>query len=416
MSTYTTSESVTEGHPDKVCDQISDAILDAYLARDPLARVAVETMVSGNTVHIAGEVTAQAHVEIAPLVRGVLREIGYDDPALGFDAEGCFILTDLHEQSPDIAQGVSRSTALGAGDQGVFYGYACDETVSLMPAAIHYAHRLTETLAAARHEGRLPWLRPDGKAQVTFRNDADGQPCELTSLVLSTQHAEAVPREEMVRGLLAEVIVPVMGPWLRHDTRVLINPTGRFVRGGPGADTGVTGRKIMVDTYGGIGRHGGGAFSGKDATKVDRTAAYMARYIAKTVVAAGLARSCEVSLAFAIGQFLPEMIDVKIHPECGIDVDTLAQVIREVFPLSVSGMIETLDLRRPNFRRTASYGHFGRENEGFRWEWTDRTSALRSALERAAARNGTSICRKSLSRCNGRDVRPTAPAESVWQI
>ncbi len=378
-ATYISSESVTEGHPDKVCDQISDAVLDAYLASDPTARVAVEVLASGNTLHIAGEVTSTARVDVASVARGVLRRIGYTDPELGFDADGCFILTDLHEQSPDIAQGVSRADELGAGDQGIFYGYACDETPTLMPAAIHYAHQLTMAQAAARKSGRLPWLRPDGKAQVTFRNDAAGRPAELTSLVCSAQHAPDVSREEMLRGLIEEVIAPVMGRWLTRDTRVLINPTGRFVLGGPAADTGLTGRKLMVDTYGGIGRHGGGAFSGKDATKLDRTAAYMARLIAKTVVAANLTNQCEISLAFAIGQTQPEMVGVRLGVEHGVDTDRLAKAIRNVFPLSVSGMIETLDLRRPLFEKTAAYGHFGRESEGFAWERVDRTDALLKA-------------------------------------
>lgn len=388
MATFTSSESVTEGHPDKVCDQISDAILDAYLARDPAARVAVEVLASGNTVHVAGEVTSTARVEIVPVVREVIRRIGYTDLALGFEAESCFVLTDLRAQSPDIARGVDAvegAAALGAGDQGVFYGCACDETPSRMPAAIHYAHRLTEALAAARHDGRLPWLRPDGKAQLTFRNDANGHPQALTSLVLSTQHAPDLPREDLLRGVIEEVLVPVLGAWLRSDTHVLINPTGRFVEGGPVADTGLTGRKIMVDTYGGIGRHGGGAFSGKDPTKVDRTAAYMARYIAGNVVASGLARRCEVSLAFAIGQFTPEMIGVRIPRDSEVDTDTLSRAIRQVFPLSVSGMIEALDLRRPIFTKTASYGHFGREMEDFAWERTDRTRELRNACQAGAA-------------------------------
>ncbi|RAP42975.1 methionine adenosyltransferase [Rhodovulum viride] len=376
---YTSSESVTEGHPDKVCDQISDAILDAYLTRDPMARVAAEVLASGNTLHIAGEITSTAHVDVSAVARGVLRRIGYTDPALGFDAEGCFILTDLHEQSPDIAMGVSRDAELGAGDQGIFYGFACDETPVLMPAAIHHAHRLTETLARVRHTGRLPWLRPDGKAQVTFENGPDGRPAVLRSLVLSAQHAPEIEREEMLRGLIEEVIAPVMGHWLRAETRVLINPTGRFVLGGPAADTGLTGRKLMVDTYGGIGRHGGGAFSGKDSTKVDRTAAYMCRYIAKNVVAAGIAQSCEVSLAFAIGQFHPEMVGITLPRGCEVTPDRLEKAVREVFPLSVAGMIDTLHLRRPIFERTAAYGHFGRGTEGFPWEQTDRTVALQKA-------------------------------------
>lgn len=377
VARYTTSESVTEGHPDKVCDQISDAILDAHLAQDPMARVAAEVMVSGNMVHVAGEVTSTARVNVTDIVRGVIRGIGYTDPDLGFDADGCFILTDLHEQSPDIAQGVLREKDFGAGDQGIFYGYATDETESLMPVAIEYAHRLTYRLAEMRKNGLLPFLRPDGKAQVTFAHDAQGRPERLISVVVSTQHTQEVSEETLLRGIIGQVIAPVMGEWLRRDTRVLINPTGRFVAGGPAADTGLTGRKIIVDTYGGIGRHGGGAFSGKDATKVDRTGAYMARYIAKNVVAAGLAKNCEISLAFAIGQTIPEMVGVSVEGKSKVDTDIIAEAIRELFPLSVSGMIDALALRRPVFQKTASYGHFGRMTEERSWEKTDRAQILR---------------------------------------
>ncbi|MGA1835212.1 MULTISPECIES: methionine adenosyltransferase [Rhizobium] len=377
VARYTTAESVTEGHPDKVCDQISDAILDAHLAQDPMARVAAEVLVSGNTVHIAGEVTSRASVDVTRIARNVIRRIGYTDPVLGFDADGCFILADLHEQSPDIAQGVVRETDFGAGDQGIFYGYASNETESLMPVSIDFAHKLTRRLAEVRKSGRLAWLRPDGKAQVTFAHDAEGRPERLISVVVSTQHSEEIEREQLLRGLLEEVIAPVMGPWLKRDTRVLINPTGRFVKGGPAADTGLTGRKIIVDTYGGIGRHGGGAFSGKDATKVDRTGAYMARYIAKNIVSAGLATNCEISLAFAIGQKEPEMVAVSSAEKLSVDSALLEEAIRELFPLSVSGMIDVLGLRRPIFERTASYGHFGRDAEGWSWEQTDRAGSLR---------------------------------------
>lgn len=377
VARYTTSESVTEGHPDKVCDQISDAILDAHLAQDPMARVAAEVMVSGNMVHVAGEVTSTARVNVTDIVRGVIRGIGYTDPDLGFDADGCFILTDLHEQSPDIAQGVLREKDFCAGDQGIFYGYATDETESLMPVAIEYAHRLTYRLAEMRKNGLLPFLRPDGKAQVTFAHDAQGRPERLISVVVSTQHTQEVSEETLLRGIIGQVIAPVMGEWLRRDTRVLINPTGRFVAGGPAADTGLTGRKIIVDTYGGIGRHGGGAFSGKDATKVDRTGAYMARYIAKNVVAAGLAKNCEISLAFAIGQTIPEMVGVSVEGKSKVDTDIIAEAIRELFPLSVSGMIDALALRRPVFQKSASYGHFGRMTEERSWEKTDRAQILR---------------------------------------
>lgn len=378
------SESVTEGHPDKVCDQISDAILDACLDQDPAARVAVETMVTGNTVFIAGEITTRAAIDAAAIARRVIREIGYDDPALGFDADGCFVLTQLHTQSPDIALGVSKAGVmgeggLGAGDQGIFYGYACDETACAMPAAIHLAHRLSRRLARVRKDGTLPWLRPDGKTQVTLRHDGAGRPLAAEGIIVSAQHHPEVAREDLVRGIIEQVICPEMGDWLRPQTRVLINPTGRFVEGGPAADTGLTGRKLMVDTYGGCARHGGGAFSGKDATKVDRSAAYMARHIAKTVVAAGLAARCQVALAYAIGGIAPEMVSVETFDTEQVDPVRIEQAIENVFPLSVSGMIDLLDLRRPQFRRTAAYGHFGRDDQGFAWERTDRVGDLRAA-------------------------------------
>ncbi|MBP0649499.1 methionine adenosyltransferase, partial [Mycobacterium tuberculosis] len=296
---------------------------------------------------------------------------------LGFDAETCLILTDLRRQSPDIALGVSQGEALGAGDQGVFYGYACDETEELMPEAIVLAHRLVRHLTAARKEGRLAWLRPDGKSQVTLRCDADGRPVAVHGVVLSAQHAPQVDRETLVRGLVEEVVVPGLGRRFAGGIRLLINPTGRFVVGGPAGDTGLTGRKLMVDTYGGRGRHGGGAFSGKDPTKVDRSAAYMARWIAKTIVAAGLAARCEVAFAFAIGQREPEMVTVETFGTETADVERLTAAVREVFPLTVSGMIEALDLRRPVFAATAAYGHFGRADISFTWERTDRAVALR---------------------------------------
>jgi S-adenosylmethionine synthetase len=379
---HVSSESVTEGHPDKVCDQISDGILDACLAQDPAARVAVETLVSGNTAFIAGELTTTARIDAARVARDVIREIGYVDPALGFDSESCFILTNLRAQSPDIDRGVSLGADLGAGDQGVFYGYACDETICGMPTSIHLAHHLSRRLATARRDGTLPWLRPDGKTQVTMRYDAAGRPDALVSVVVSAQHDAAVGGETLVQGIVEAVIWPEGKDWLRPDTRVLINPTGRFVVGGPAADTGVTGRKLMVDTYGGCARHGGGAFSGKDSTKVDRTAAYMARYMAKNIVAAGLAAKCEVALAYAIGQRYPEMVSIDTFGTEATDVERLTLVARDVFPLSVAGMIAALDLRRPVFRKTAAYGHFGRQNEGFAWEKTDRVDVLRTLCGR----------------------------------
>ncbi len=372
------SESVTEGHPDKVCDQISDAILDACVAQDAEARVAVETLVSGNTVFIAGEITTSACIDAPEIAREVIAGIGYADPALGFDSRSCFVLTNLRRQSPDIDLGVSRGAVVGAGDQGVFYGFACNETESCMPLPIHLAHRLSMRLGSARREGVLPWLRPDGKTQVTMHYDAHDRPTGLRSVVVSAQHAADIDPETLVRGIVERVICPEVQGWLRRDTRVAINPTGRFVLGGPAGDTGLTGRKLMVDTYGGCVRHGGGAFSGKDSTKVDRTAAYMARYVAKNVVAAGLAARCEVALAYVIGAVEPEMISVDTFGTGKVAPARLLSAIREVFPLSVSGMIEALSLRRPIFRKTASYGHFGRENEGFAWEMTDRSAALSS--------------------------------------
>lgn len=376
---FMSSESVTEGHPDKVCDQVSDGILDACLAQDPMARVAVETLASGNTLVIAGEVTTSAQIDPVRTAREVIREIGYADPALGFDSASCFILTNLRRQSADIDLGVSRSLELGAGDQGVFYGFACDETRSCMPMPIQLAHQLSRRLAQVRRDGTLPWLRPDGKTQVTVRYDAAGRPAALTSVVVSAHHDPAVDREDLVRGIVEAVIYPEVQDWLRPDTRVLINPTGRFVAGGPEADTGVTGRKLMVDTYGGCARHGGGAFSGKDATKVDRTAAYMARYVAKNIVAARLATRCEVALAYAIGQSSPEMVAIDTFGTETMAAGRLAASVREVFPLTVSGMIAALDLRRPIFRSTAAYGHFGRDGEGFPWERVNRVPDLLTA-------------------------------------
>ncbi|WP_321446620.1 methionine adenosyltransferase [uncultured Cohaesibacter sp.] len=371
------AESVTEGHPDKVCDQISDAILDAYLTVDSEARVAAETVAAGDTVFLAGEITSRQRLNVEPVVRDTIRQIGYTDPALGFDADHCFLITDLREQSPDIAQGVSRAGELGAGDQGVFYGFATDETPSYMPAPIHFAHKLTKALADARHNGVLGWLRPDGKAQVTFVYDEKGLPTHISSIVVSTQHAPEVDQKMLVRGVLEQVICPYLQQWIQSDTRVHINPTGRFVEGGPKADTGLTGRKLMVDTYGGIARHGGGAFSGKDPTKVDRSAAYYARYIAKNIVAAGLAKKCEVSLAFAIGQTEPEMVDVNAFGTSVVDPDKLVYAVKELFPLTVSGIIETLNLRRPIYKQTAAYGHFGRETGVFPWEGMERAAILR---------------------------------------
>ena len=379
--TYMTSEAVTEGHPDKVCDQISDAIVDAYLIQDEASHVAVESFVSGNSLTIAGEVFSQGHVDIAAVARQVIRDIGYTDPALGFTADTCLIFSNMHRQSADIFQGVKKDgddTQIGSGDQGIMYGYATNETSNYMPVTCNFAQAMVRRLDTVRHQtvmGNL--LRPDGKSQVTMHYDANGHADGLHSVIVSAQHAETV-EQDTLRQLIRQVIIePVCGTWLRPQTRIHINPTGRFVVGGPAGDTGLTGRKIMVDTYGTIAKHGGGAFSGKDATKVDRSAAYMARYVAKNIVAAGLCDRCEVSIAFAISGMYPEA--VQIQPFCTEHVprSRIEEAVRQVFSFTVADMIRTLALRRPQFRKTAVYGHFGREEEGFLWERTDKKDELR---------------------------------------
>lgn len=385
MQTYLfTSESVTEGHPDKLCDQISDGILDAYLEQDPFSRVAVETMASKGMIHIAGEVTANAHVDVPAVARRVAREIGYEAPETGLDADGCLLLTNLHTQSPDIAQGVGlKDSTLGAGDQGIMYGYACDESETYMPLTHYFATKLCMRLAEVRKAGELPWMYPDGKAQVTMEYRADGKPDHITSIIVSAHHRKGLSMDIIREAILRAVILPVAdGLWLRHDTRILINPTGSFSVGGPAADTGLTGRKLMVDTYGSIGKHGGGAFSGKDPTKVDRSAAYMARYVAKQIVAAGLARRCEVALAYAIGRPEPEAVDIDAFGTEQIPLDVLHKIVREVFSFSVSAILERLELRKPQYRNTAAYGHFGREDQGFRWEALDQVPVLQEKAQR----------------------------------
>lgn len=387
MSEYlVTSESVTEGHPDKVCDQISDGILDAYLTQDPDARVAVETMVSPGAVVIAGEITSSAKVNAEDVARRILQQVGYTDEKKGMDYRTCMVLTNLSAQSADIARGVDgenqpvgTSTQLGAGDQGMMYGYACNETPSYMPLTIELAHRLSRRLAEVRHQELLPWLYPDGKSQVTMRYSSTGEPLGISSIVVSAQHEDGISYEYLHDAIMTEVVQSAIDPkWFQYDTKVHINPTGRFVTGGPAADVGLTGRKIMVDTYGGLGHHGGGAFSGKDPTKVDRSAAYMARYAAKNIVAAGLAQRCEVSLAYAIGKAEPEAIAVEAFGTERISLDFLNQIAREEFSFSVSQILTQLQLKKPQFLKTASYGHFGRENQGFQWEKTDRVESLRS--------------------------------------
>jgi len=369
-----TSESVTEGHPDKIADQVSDAILDACLEQDPYSRVAAETLTATGLVVIAGEITTKAYVDFQNLVRGVVASIGYDNALYGFDANTCAVISSINKQSGDIAQGVDTG---GAGDQGMMFGYASNETPELMPAPISLAHRLTRQLAKVRKTGKLPYLRPDGKSQVTVEYDENGKPARIDAVVISTQHSESVGNEELHADILKHVIQAVLpAAWLDEHTKYHINPTGRFVIGGPMGDTGLTGRKIIVDSYGGMGRHGGGAFSGKDPTKVDRSAAYMARYIAKNIVAAGLADRVEVQLAYAIGVAEPVSVLVETFGTGKIGEAKLTELIRKNFALTPKGIIENLDLRRPIYQKTACYGHFGRNEPEFTWEATDKAATL----------------------------------------
>ncbi len=385
MSKYLfTSESVTEGHPDKLADQISDAILDAIVAKDPMARVAVETMVTTGLVLVSGEITTKAYVDIQKVVRETILAIGYNQPELGFHGDDVSVLITIDEQSPDIAQGVDldvKSKELGAGDQGLMFGYACQETSSFMPLSIELSHQLALRLAEVRHQEILDYLGPDGKTQVTVEYDHEGEIKRIDTIVISTQHADHVSLETIEKDLMKQVIQKVVPTHLLDDTtKYLINPTGRFVIGGPKGDTGLTGRKIIVDTYGGKARHGGGAFSGKDATKVDRSAAYMARYIAKNLVAADLAKECEVQLAYAIGVVEPVSVRVDTFGTGTYDDEVLVQAVRDVFDLRPASIIDALDLRRPIFKDTAAYGHFGRNEPNFSWERTDRVSQLLDAL------------------------------------
>ena len=380
-----TSESVTEGHPDKIADQISDAILDACLAQDPFSRVAAETLTATGLVVIAGEITTKAYVDFQSLVRGVVASIGYDNALYGFDSNTCAVISSINKQSGDIAMGVDTG---GAGDQGMMFGYATDETAELMPAPIALAHKLSHKLTEVRKSGLLSYLRPDGKSQVTVEYDKDMNPVRIDAVVISTQHSETISTEELRADILKHVIqASLPANLLDADTKYHINPTGRFVIGGPMGDTGLTGRKIIVDTYGGMGRHGGGAFSGKDPTKVDRSAAYMARYIAKNIVAAGLAKRCEVQLAYAIGVAEPVSVLVETFGTGTRDSATLQRLVREHFKLTPKGIIESLQLRRPIYRKTAAYGHFGRSDKDFTWEATDKAQTLREAagVKEAAA-------------------------------
>jgi S-adenosylmethionine synthetase len=369
-----TSESVTEGHPDKIADQVSDAILDACLEQDPYSRVAAETLTATGLVVIAGEITTKAYVDFQSLVRGVVASIGYDNALYGFDSNTCAVISSINKQSGDIAQGVDTG---GAGDQGMMFGYASNETPELMPAPISLAHKLCRQLTVVRKSGKLNYLRPDGKSQVTVEYDENGKPARIDAVVISSQHAESVSNEELKADILKYVIQAVLPEkWLDENTKYHINPTGRFVVGGPMGDTGLTGRKIIVDSYGGMGRHGGGAFSGKDPTKVDRSAAYVARYIAKNIVAAGLADKAEVQLAYAIGVAEPVSVLVETFGTGKLSQARLTELIRKNFSLTPKSIIETLNLRRPIYRQTAAYGHFGRTEPGFTWEATDKAAAL----------------------------------------
>ncbi|MGR3984766.1 MAG: methionine adenosyltransferase [Gammaproteobacteria bacterium] len=377
-----TSESVSEGHPDKVADRISDAVLDALLAQDPQSRVACETMITTGMVVLAGEITSNAVIDYQEVVRDAIADIGYNSSAIGFDARSCAVMVALDKQSPDIAQGVNEGEGLdldqGAGDQGLMFGYACDETDVLMPFPITYAHRLVRRHAEVRKSGKLPWMRPDAKSQVTVRY-VDGKPHSIDAVVLSSQHDDGIAHKELERELIAHVIKPVLPAEMLSDTKFLVNPTGRFVIGGPVGDCGLTGRKIIVDTYGGAAHHGGGAFSGKDPSKVDRSAAYATRHVAKNVVAAGLAAKCEVQVAYAIGVARPVSVMVDTFGGGAIADDKIAELIAAHFDLRPKAIVQDLDLLRPIYRNTAAYGHFGRNEDEFTWEKTGKAEQLRAA-------------------------------------
>ena len=384
MSEYKlfTSESVSEGHPDKMADQISDGILDAIISQDQNGRVAVETMIKTGMVVVAGEVSSTASIELEQVVREIVTNIGYNNSSVGFDGDSCAVLNAIGKQSPDIAMGVdsNEDKEQGAGDQGLMFGYATDETKVLMPAPIYFSHRLVERQAELRKENTLPWLRPDAKSQVSLRYE-EGKPAAIDAVVLSTQHDEDVTQSEIHEAVMELIIKEVLPEeWLHNDTSYHINPTGQFIIGGPVGDCGLTGRKIIVDTYGGMARHGGGAFSGKDPSKVDRSAAYAGRYVAKNIVAAGLASRCEIQISYAIGVAEPTSIAINTFGTGKIGDDKIAALVRDHFDLRPKGLIEMLDLRRPIYLKTAAYGHFGRENEGFSWENTDKADSLKAAI------------------------------------
>ena len=389
-----TSESVTEGHPDKICDQISDAVLDACIEQAPLSRVACETAITTGLVLVMGEITTNALIDIPQIVRDTINEIGYNDSAMGFDANTCGVITAIDKQSGDIAMGVNKAleekesvsdqnhaTELGAGDQGMMFGFACNETSEFMPLAISLAHKLTKQLTKVRKDGTLPYLRPDGKSQVTVEYDKNGRALRIDTVVLSTQHSDSVGQENLHNDIKKYVFDPVLPPTLiDSETQYYINPTGRFVIGGPHGDSGVTGRKIIVDTYGGYGRHGGGAFSGKDCTKVDRSAAYAARYVAKNIVAAGLADKCEIQLSYAIGVATPTSINVNTFETGKVSNEKLIEIIRSNFDLRPTGIIRMLNLRQPIYKQTSSYGHFGRDDLDLPWEKLDKVEVLKNQI------------------------------------
>ena len=372
-----TSESVTEGHPDKLCDQISDSLLDEFIKQDPDSRVAIEAMTTTGIVFVAGEVTSTGRFDLQRTIRRTIKEIGYDKTEYGFDSETCSVLVSIHEQSPDISMGITPgyNKEQGAGDQGLMFGYASDETRELMPLPISMAHKLSLKLSQVRKNKDLDWVRPDGKSQVSVEYE-DCKPVRIDTVVISTQHSPDIHLQQLREEIINKVVKPVCGDWVDVKTKYLVNPTGRFVIGGPQGDTGLTGRKVIADTYGGMGRHGGGAFSGKDPSKVDRSACYLARYVAKNVVAAGLADRCEVQIAYAIGVAQPVSVMVDTFGTCKIAEDEIEERVKKSFDMRPAGIISTLDLKKPIYRKTAAYGHFGRDEPGFTWEITDKVSSL----------------------------------------